>query len=432
MYVNYGQGQQNVDFWGLSPYDDNVQINNYKAQNGITYPCAGYQGGAAAAINIVISGQPFLGYPTWVVICPDRSFTFDVCFPPSITCFDPYFAACGPPMAADFIADQTQICETNFVQFTDQSIGNPTLWIWDFPGGNPSKTTKKNPLVEYPNAGQFDVSLTITNGIAGNTITKPNLIEVDPSPEVYAGLKGETCVNEHITVTDASSQNTSILLWQIVAGQGILENSQSISPTYIPAPEDAGTTVTLKLTVNGSGECASMNVESIKEIDIWQQPEVTLMPFDTICYQWDEYPLVGGYPEGGVYSGTGVIDNIFYPQIAGVGSHLITYQWVDLQTGCSNSAEEVIVVVICSGIWNGTELPIFNIYPNPTKGEFVVELVQSGNYELTITNIAGIKVFSAYLNESSTIKLDNVENGIYNVTIYDGKKSHTKKITIKK
>jgi hypothetical protein len=25
-----------------------------------------------------------------------------------------------------------------------------------------------------------------------------------------------------------------------------------------------------------------------------------------------------------------------------------------------------------------------------------------------------------------------VENGIYNVTIYDGKKSHTKKITIKK
>jgi hypothetical protein len=103
-----------------------------------------------------------------------------------------------------------------------------------------------------------------------------------------------------------------------------------------------------------------------------------------------------------------------------------------MQTGCSNSAEEVIVVVICSGIWNGTELPIFNIYPNPTKGEFVVELVQSGNYELTITNIAGIKVFSAYLNESSTIKLDNVENGIYNVTIYDGKKSHTKKITIKK
>lgn len=144
MYVNYGQGQQNVEFWGLSPYDDNVQINNYKAQNGITYPCAGYQGGAAAAINIVISGQPFFRVSYMGSNLSGSFFYIRCLFPPSITCFDPYFAACGPPMAADFIADQTQICETNFVQFTDQSIGNPTLWIWDFPGGNPSTSSEKS------------------------------------------------------------------------------------------------------------------------------------------------------------------------------------------------------------------------------------------------------------------------------------------------
>ncbi len=86
MYVNYGQGQQNVEFWGLSPYDDNVQINNYKAQNGITYPCAGYQGGAAAAINIVISGQPFFRVSYMGSNLSGSFFYIRCLFPPSITC----------------------------------------------------------------------------------------------------------------------------------------------------------------------------------------------------------------------------------------------------------------------------------------------------------------------------------------------------------
>ena len=99
MYVNHGSGQEGILFWGLSPSDDNNQINNYKANYGITNPCAGTQGGGSAALNIVIDGQNFNGYPTYCVVCPDRTIYFGICWPPTVTCFDPYFEMCEPGLS---------------------------------------------------------------------------------------------------------------------------------------------------------------------------------------------------------------------------------------------------------------------------------------------------------------------------------------------
>jgi hypothetical protein len=80
---------------GLTPYDDNEQINNYKNQFGLTNPCAGIEGSGPEAIAVVIDGQNFYGYPTYCVICPDKKHYFNVCFPPTPECFDNYILACG-------------------------------------------------------------------------------------------------------------------------------------------------------------------------------------------------------------------------------------------------------------------------------------------------------------------------------------------------
>ena len=77
--------------WGLTPYDGNAAIDTYKTTHGITNPCAGTEGGGPDAIDVVIAGQTFLGYPTYIIICPDKTMYFDVCYPPSSTvCFDGY------------------------------------------------------------------------------------------------------------------------------------------------------------------------------------------------------------------------------------------------------------------------------------------------------------------------------------------------------
>jgi hypothetical protein len=90
---------------GLSPYDTDEAINNYKIQYGVSNPCAGPDGKAPGAIAKIIDGQPFMGYPTYCVICPDKKLIFDVCRPPSVECFAPIIASCGATNVESQISD---------------------------------------------------------------------------------------------------------------------------------------------------------------------------------------------------------------------------------------------------------------------------------------------------------------------------------------
>ena len=169
--------------WGLSdiPTDDDDAINAYKIAQGITNPCAGIEGGAEEAIDVVIEGQNFLGYPTYIVICSDKSMYFDVCWPPSSSsCFDPYFEDCADlAFAANFSSDFTDVCQYETVTYEDLSMGEVTSWNWTFEGGDPATSTDQNPSVTYNESGAFDVELEVSNGSNTNTLTIENYINVE-------------------------------------------------------------------------------------------------------------------------------------------------------------------------------------------------------------------------------------------------------------
>jgi PKD repeat protein len=182
--------------WGLTPYDNNTQINAYKAQYGITNPCAGTQGGGPTAVNVVTSGQPFVGYPTWVIICPDQTVSFDVCWPPgSSSCFDPYLQDCiDNTLVANFSSEQTEICQSQQVQYWDNSTGEITSWEWTFEGGDPATSSEENPMVTYNSPGVFDVELTVSNGSSTNTMTAEDMITVNPLPNVTLQPFTDVCL----------------------------------------------------------------------------------------------------------------------------------------------------------------------------------------------------------------------------------------------
>ena len=94
---------------GLTPYDDNQVINEYKAQLGITNPCAGQEGNSGQAIAKIIDGQIFFGYPTYCVVCPDRKLHFNICFPPTPECFDDFIYSCGATTTDDITAGSDEI-----------------------------------------------------------------------------------------------------------------------------------------------------------------------------------------------------------------------------------------------------------------------------------------------------------------------------------
>ncbi|MBK9146746.1 MAG: PKD domain-containing protein [Flavobacteriales bacterium] len=80
---------------------------------------------------------------------------------------------------ANFSADKRTItCLAPSVQFYDNSVlsGNGYSWSWSFPGGSPSSSTNRSPLVTYGAPGNYDVTLTVTDAYGTSTRTIPAFV----------------------------------------------------------------------------------------------------------------------------------------------------------------------------------------------------------------------------------------------------------------
>ncbi|MBN2779027.1 MAG: PKD domain-containing protein [Bacteroidales bacterium] len=112
-------------------------------------------------------------------------------------------------LAANFSADQTVVTEGDDVNFTDESMGDVTTWSWEFEGGTPPTSPDQNPTVNYPTAGVYSVTLTVSDG-------------TDSDDEIRTG---------YITVTDGSGSLTAAFIasaYTITAGNCINFNDQSV------------------------------------------------------------------------------------------------------------------------------------------------------------------------------------------------------------
>lgn len=83
---------------------------------------------------------------------------------------------------ADFSGTPTEGCTPLTVSFTDMSQNSPNAWLWTFPGGNPSSSTLKNPVVTYNTGGNYNVTLKATNAAGSDTKTINSYIQVGETP----------------------------------------------------------------------------------------------------------------------------------------------------------------------------------------------------------------------------------------------------------
>jgi hypothetical protein len=78
-----------------------------------------------------------------------------------------------------FHCDENSVCRWHNIDFTDDSFDNVISWQWEFPGGTPSTSTARNPSVYYPDAGNYDVKLTVSDGVHSRSIMKEKFINVN-------------------------------------------------------------------------------------------------------------------------------------------------------------------------------------------------------------------------------------------------------------
>ncbi|MBC8048032.1 MAG: redoxin domain-containing protein [Fimbriimonadaceae bacterium] len=78
LYTTWGGGNADVVFWAFSDIDDHAYIEPFVEEYGIEYPVSGIEGGGYNVIGSYADNFTFSGYPTYSVICPDKSISWDI------------------------------------------------------------------------------------------------------------------------------------------------------------------------------------------------------------------------------------------------------------------------------------------------------------------------------------------------------------------
>ena len=90
--------------------------------------------------------------------------------------------SCNFPPEAAFVSDKNNIIPGESVQFTDNSLNDPTSWSWTFEGGTPETSTDQNPSIAFNSVGSYSVSLKATNAQGTDSLGFENyIIATDPT-----------------------------------------------------------------------------------------------------------------------------------------------------------------------------------------------------------------------------------------------------------
>lgn len=213
---------------------------------------------------------------------------------------------------ARFTANRPNGCAPHLVQFSDASSGVYESREWEFPGGNPSRSTEPNPQVIYNEPGQYNVKLIVTGNLGSDTLQNFALINVLPSPTPAFTFQVEGTT---VTFTNTSA-NAQSYFWTFGDGQ----TSSQQNPVHL-FTSGGVYTVTLNASNAYCGRSTSKTVAiglsgvaDLRESGILISPNPTnnqLFINTTIFNQsldYHLYNLQGQHLQNGHFSGKTVLD----------------------------------------------------------------------------------------------------------------------------
>jgi hypothetical protein len=252
-----------------------------------------------------------------------------------------------------------------------------------------------------PPVGENVYTVTGTDA-RGCTNTDQVIVLVNPLPQIIGGPDQTICVGDELTLTGSGGSSYT---WN----NGVTDGTAFRPPT--------GTT---EYIVTGSDVHGCISRDTIR-IDVIPPPAVTLeLPeIQDFCDMEDAIPLTGGQPEGGVYYGIGVQAGIFYPAIAGPGSHTISYTYT-VGNSCSSTAYDTFIVSVCTSTGDNRDNSSgLTLYPNPGNGWYHLNVPGDGN--IVILNAMGQAVLDRrWSAEETDLDLRHLPDGVYLLNYFNG------------
>jgi uncharacterized protein (TIGR02145 family) len=204
---------------------------------------------------------------------------------------------------------------------TGGSPAGGTYWI----GGMPVITF--DPAVA--GLGSHDVTYIYTDPVTSCTASEVKPIVVNPLPVVTLAPLSSVCIN-----IPAYILSGGLPAGGVFSGPGV-----SAGDLFTPSAAGAGTH-NIIYTYTDINSCVNTDT---KPLVVFPLTTVTLAAQPAACINAAPYPLTGGVPAGGIYSGPGVTAGIFDPAAAGVGIHTIIYTHTDANS-CVNSDSKSLTV----------------------------------------------------------------------------------------
>lgn len=222
----------------------------------------------------------------------------------SLTRADYITVLAGP--LADFIGAPLKGGAPLQVTFVDESTGDLTAWLWQFPGGLPASAQSRGPhVITYQNAGKFDVSLNITAASGTDSLTKKAYISVETAPvAAFTADNSRGSVPLTVTFTDQSTGNIATWQWSFPGGLPSSATGKGPHTTIYNSPG----TYPVTLTVGGTSGQNTLT----------QQDYIIVVNTPTADFSGDK--LTGSVPLTVKFSdlSTGSITNWFWSFPGGV------------------------------------------------------------------------------------------------------------------
>lgn len=137
---------------------------------------------------------------------------------------------------ANFVVDKTSLYEGQEVNFTDRSRGNILSWNWTFDGGEPATSTEQNPVVTYPAAGTFSVSLSVTDEEISSEEIKEAYITVNETSNLptadFSADRTQIFINQQVQFQDQSDETVYSWEWTFEGGEPASSTEQNPVVTY--------------------------------------------------------------------------------------------------------------------------------------------------------------------------------------------------------
>jgi gliding motility-associated-like protein len=304
--------------------------------------------------QMIVNPSPIITFSTIPVICVNDP-AFDINF---ATPNGGGYSGIGVRDEFQFVPDSagvgTFVLTYDFInQFGCTSLDTVSVTVY----GLPPITQNQLPLVCINDSAVLLNYYQPSNGVysgpaVDSTFLIPSLVGVGVTQVVYTLTDTLGCVNVDtvdITVNDIPNVTFDPLAnicitnppLNLTGGNPTVGtySGTGISNNVFNASVSGAGTFTVTYTYTDQIGCSNF---ATTPITVEPLPILNFPPFSNMCFNDNPLSLNSATPTGGTYTGTGVTNNIFTPNVAGNGTFTITYTYT--LGACTNTATSPITV----------------------------------------------------------------------------------------